>query len=371
MATKLVVEVCKIDELNPHPNADRLELAVIKGWQCVVPIGKFKVGDYVVYFPPDTLLPREWTDKFGVTNYCSFMKDEPDKGRIRCTRLRGEPSFGLAVVLSLGAACVTDVADYYGAEKYEPPLRPSAGDAARDHPMFTKYTDVENLRNFTDVLQEGEEVVVTEKIHGTNCRVGFVVEDESEHSPLLCGDVTPMAGSMEIRRKNPGEEAWDSNLYWYPWGLSFVPVLMRQLLEQGAKTAILFGETYGSPVQKKDGTIFSYDTAKGKLGFRAFDLMVDGKYLDYDEFHALLQTASHGCDSATVPLLYRGAFSLDVIKKLASGKTTMSDHIREGVVVKPVREKTHPKTGRVILKYIGDEYMLLSAKGKIPDFKDV
>ena len=31
------VEAVTIDKIFPHPNADRLELAQIKGWQCAIP----------------------------------------------------------------------------------------------------------------------------------------------------------------------------------------------------------------------------------------------------------------------------------------------------------------------------------------------
>jgi hypothetical protein len=42
-------------------------------------------------------------------------------------------------------------------------------------------------------------------------------------------------------------------------------------------------------------------------------------------------------------------------------------HMREGVVVKPARERTDPKVGRVILKYVSDTYLF----GDKTDFTDV
>ncbi len=42
-------------------------------------------------------------------------------------------------------------------------------------------------------------------------------------------------------------------------------------------------------------------------------------------------------------------------------------HIREGVVVKSVTERTDPKVGRVCLKYIGDPYLF----AKVSDSHDV
>src|SRR5688500_15004179 len=182
--SSLIVEVCRVERVLPHPNADLLELAHIKGWQCVVPRGKYAAGDLVTYVPIDSVLPEPLSERLGVTKYLS-------NGRVRCAKLRGEPSFGLIMdredpAWSEGA----DVKDVYGITKYVPPLKPSAGDAAPAHPLFESYTDVENLRNFPSVIADGEDVVVTEKVHGTNCRVG-VVEGEW------------MAGSMEIRRTRP------------------------------------------------------------------------------------------------------------------------------------------------------------------------
>ena len=51
--SSLIVEVCRIDRVLPHPNADLLELAHIKGWQCVVPKGKYAAGSLVTYVPID------------------------------------------------------------------------------------------------------------------------------------------------------------------------------------------------------------------------------------------------------------------------------------------------------------------------------
>ncbi len=82
--------VALIEKILPHSNADALELAHVLGWQLVVKKGEHQVGERVVYFPIDTLLPVELSERFGVTQYLS-------KQRIRCARLRGEPSFGLVV----------------------------------------------------------------------------------------------------------------------------------------------------------------------------------------------------------------------------------------------------------------------------------
>src|SRR5947209_3271290 len=147
--SSLIVEVCRIERVLPHPNADKLELAQIKGWQCVVPKGKYAASDLVTYVPIDSLLPAELSDRLGITQYLS-------KGRVRCARLRGEPSFGVIMDVEDPAwAEGTEVREFYGITKYVPPIKPSAGDAEAPHPLFVSYTDVENLGNFPGVFPGG------------------------------------------------------------------------------------------------------------------------------------------------------------------------------------------------------------------------
>jgi hypothetical protein len=68
------------------------------------------------------------------------------------------------------------LAVHYGIEKYEEPVSigMQGGQMARNHPFFHTYTDIQNLRNFPDQLAYGEPLILTEKLHGTNSRVGWV-----------------------------------------------------------------------------------------------------------------------------------------------------------------------------------------------------
>ena len=103
------------------------------------------------------------------------------------------------------------------------------------------------------------------------------------------------------------------------------------------------------------------------MGFAAFDLYVDGKYLDCDAFTALCGT--YGV--TTVPELGRGSYSLAFVRDLSSGQTTLpGTHIREGVVVRPAQERYDTKVGRVVFKYLNDDY-LLNAKLADADTTDL
>ena len=51
------VNVVKIEEILPHPNADTLGIVYIGGYQCVVKKDAYKVGDLALYIQPDTIVP--------------------------------------------------------------------------------------------------------------------------------------------------------------------------------------------------------------------------------------------------------------------------------------------------------------------------
>lgn len=325
--SKLIVDVCRLTEVRPHPNADRLEIAIVKGWQVVVPKGTYSSGDLVTYIPPDAILPEEFSNSIGVTKYLS-------NGRVRCAKLRGEPSFG--IVSTAHGKEGEDVSAKLGITKYEPPIRLTAGDAERDDPLFVKYTEIENLRNFGNVFVEGEPVAYTEKIHGTNSRVGLIREEN--------GEITRMAGSKGLRRKETA-----GGLYWYPWTIKGVESFLMGLAEvTNAKQIILFGEIYGK-VQS-----LNYGLPNG-IDFKAFDLMFDGKYVDFELFKSTCLNSG----IPMVPILEEGPFSMAKTIHLSRGKSQVqgADNIREGVVVKPLQERHDPTTGRVILKYISDDYL--------------
>lgn len=346
--SKLIVEVCAIDAVLPHTNADALELCIVKGWQCVSQKGRRQAGDKIVYVPTDAMVPLPLADSLGVTKYLGGVTADRTAGRVRCAKLRGEPSFGIIMECADPAWSIgDDVADFYGITKYEPAIKLCAGDAERPHALLPRYTEIENLRNFPYVFEDSDPVVLTEKVHGTNCKIGII---EGEW----------MASSMDVRRKRPADEQMAGNIYWFPYTIDGVRGYVEQAAAGGAKQVLVFGEVYGK-VQS-----LSYDRP-GRLGFVAFDIMIEGKYLDYGDF----VTACDAFGIPRAPEIASGPFSLAWVKSHAGGKSTFAEHIREGVVVKPLVERIHPKVGRLAMKYISDQYLLKKEDGKVTDTTEV
>lgn len=54
--SSLIVEICEVNDVEKHPNADKLDLVSVKGWQCVAQKGEYQIGDSVVYIPIDSIL---------------------------------------------------------------------------------------------------------------------------------------------------------------------------------------------------------------------------------------------------------------------------------------------------------------------------
>ena len=326
--SSLIVEVSTIDEVLPHPNADNLALAVVKGWQTVIGKDQYKKGDKVIYIPPDSVLPTELSDKLGVTKYLS-------KGRVRCIKLRGEMSFGLIIdVENKQLEVGTDVAILYGISKWEPPLR-LGGKSCSEHPMLQRYTDIENLRNFPNIFNEGEPVILTEKIHGSNCRIGLINGEK-------------IAGTHRTQRVKPNNLSED--LYWFPFTLEPINKYLEDMSKEH-ECIIIFGEMYGNRIQN-----LTYGLNKqNEVGFAAFDILIDGKYLSSFEFAA--HTGKY--QIPIVPIVDICPYGFTKVKELSMGNTLLrGGHIREGIVIKPIEERTHPKIGRVVLKMLNDAYLL-------------
>ena len=51
----LKVKTVKIDKIEPHPNADKLDLLFIEGWVCIAAKNVFKEGCLAIFFPIDSL----------------------------------------------------------------------------------------------------------------------------------------------------------------------------------------------------------------------------------------------------------------------------------------------------------------------------
>lgn len=156
-----------IRELNPITGADKIERAVIDGYDCVVKKGQFQVGDPCVYFENDSILPKS-------NPVFAFLEGK----RIKIKRLRGVYSYGIAFPMNVlpndTYSIGDDVTEILGVTKWEPEVisqRKHNDSLIRvPYPSWIPKTDETRFQNLIDVLKdyEGTECYVTEKLDGTS-----------------------------------------------------------------------------------------------------------------------------------------------------------------------------------------------------------
>lgn len=358
--SSFAVEIVEIDDVKPHPNADRLDLISVKGWSCVAQKGRFVPGDLAVYIPIDSILPESLETKiFGADS-----KVRLNNHRVRTIKLRGAISQGMVLTpqdVGLDPHAVgSDVTKTLGITKYEPPVSlspqsnaPQAG-KKQTNPNFRKYTGIENAKNYPNVFEVGEQVVVTEKIHGTNFRAGWVkfhADTWWKKIKAFLG-VAPkwdfVYGSHNVQLQNTVLYKGAYNEACNVYAEAVKKYRLKDLLAPGE---VIYGEIYGDGIQKG----YTYGCEKGVRKFVAFDIMRDDKWLDHRDF---LVTCAQ-MNLPVVPILYAGPYSALLTKKLVDGDSVLAptQKVREGVVVRPLSEET-TYMGRKILKFISDEYLL-------------
>lgn len=319
------VQVVQIGPIEKHPNADTLSMTRIYDYPVILRTGEYNEGDKAVYVPVDSIVPNDdprW----------EFLAGHL---RIKAKRLRGIYSQGLLTKADDAWTVGDDVREHLRITKYEPPEPVNfAGENEKDPGFLPVYTDIEGIRRWPNIFQDGEEVVLTEKIHGANSR-------------WLHHEGRFWVGSHHGIKKENADNLW--------WKAAARYDLANKLAQ--VPGIAIYGEVYGQVQDLKYA-----QTGVSIILFDAMDV-VSRKYLDYDDFIAVAKSI----DMPVVPVLYRGPWHYDdSTKAIANGKTTLAnaDHVREGFVVRPVKERWDPSIQRVILKLVGEDYHLRKEKGK-------
>jgi RNA ligase (TIGR02306 family) len=141
-----------------------------------------------------------------------------------------------------------------------------------------------------------------------------------------------------------------NNVYWEPLQYENMLHMLTDLCDE-TNEVVVYGELFGPGVQDLD-----YGVPSGQLGYRVFDIMFNGQYVNWDE----LEGWCKAYDVELVPVLYIGPFSMEKLRELTYGPTTFNPACRfkgrEGCVVTPLVEQIG-HIGRVILKSVSADYL--------------
>lgn len=199
---------------------------------------------------------------------------------------------------------------------------------------FKKYPHLESLvkPEMQNIFLQPE-VVCTEKIHGTNARVGVI-------------DGVVRIGGRNQDHTN--DLQGDSVMGFVRWVRE--SGLEQRLLQQYASANIIFhGEWFGSGIQKG----INYGKEKQ---FRVFDVRWEGVMQDWEK----VQLHATFIGLKTVPELFKGFPKLEVFDQLLDVQSTVAKELgvetannsHEGIVIKPTKMVYNENTGDwLIAKY--------------------
>uniref|UniRef100_A0AAU6VXI4 RNA ligase n=2 Tax=unclassified bacterial viruses TaxID=12333 RepID=A0AAU6VXI4_9VIRU len=214
MTERTLARVVTIDELLPIEGADRIELAIVGGWQVVVQKGLYVPNDTkAVYFEVDSLLNTELPVFNECANWSSKLLHSVNNvtfARVKTMKLRKQLSQGYMVPLEntgLKANVGDDVTQKLGVVKYEKAEEKDmnnnggtgvkSGTSALGFPKMIPKTDQTRVQNITHMynkaVEQGEEFEESFKLDGSSLtafvhdgvagvasrNVGFRVEAET------------------------------------------------------------------------------------------------------------------------------------------------------------------------------------------------
>lgn len=311
-----LASVVKIVDIQPIVGADAIVVAKVKGWNVVVKVGEYKVGDLAVYYEIDSFLPIR--PQFEFLRKSSFKRMGTAEGfRLKTIKLRGQLSQGLLTPIPEGIVDPKegdDLTDALDIVKYEPPIPAQlAGKIKGKFPSFIPKTDETRIQNFeSDIgfLPVGERVYVTEKLDGTSFTCYF-----NNGVFGVCGR------NWELT------ETTDNSL----WRMANMLELKEKLTKYG-KNIALQGELIGAGI---NGNLYGLSDHK-LFFFTGYDID-KGRRMFFDELEWLL----FRLEVPMVPVLEKYGYTLptenlvDSMLQYAEGKSVLNMGVdREGVVVR-------------------------------------
>lgn len=345
-------EIVKLGKIESLEGSDFLEVTtVMDEYPVILKKGQYQEGQLVSFLSydsvvPDTeqfhfLSPRELKNEAGEILRESYpVGSVPEKYRtIKSKLIRGTYSEGLIVDAPPGFAEGDSVVKHFGITKrvYPEEVDKTGARDCEKNPEgleLSKY-DLDALAKYSYCFEEGERVIIQEKIEGENCTIIY------------------FNGRLYVRSRNLFKKNEEGSYWWkYP--------LENNLEEKLSKYPgfALWGELYGNV----KGWKYDCKVIKNVIqrNFRVFDIwdIKNKKFLEWDNVLEICNDIG----VQTVPTLYDGPWKSDrSLNYLAEGKSTIGDCVREGMVVRTVPESWHPKLHRKIAKLKGRDYKL--AKG--------
>lgn len=347
MSNRKLATVEVIKDLQPAQNSDNLLMAKIRGWNCITSkSNNFSIGDKVIYFEVDSLLPEE--ERFEFLRKSSYSAKA--KGfRIKTMKLRGNLSQGLILPLadlqladSLEVG--TDLTEELGVRVYDEvvmELTPKNHNILAPFPYFASKTDAERWENLDQSTKDyllNTPLSITEKLDGSSATYFVRVNSDKTIDFGICsrnfqvkGDIyETIADKYKLEAKMV--DLIDVNLWNDKEGIS-VPIVIQ-------------GEIVGPGVNGN------------RHSLKELDFYVYSVYCPDTHYYADEKGRNAMCSALglkPVPTLSLEAVSEEALKQLATSESALGG-IKEGIVIRPNESMSREESK--IVKLLNVDYLL-------------
>lgn len=212
-----------------------------------------------------------------------------------------------------------------------------------------KYSEIPNLyRPEAQSIFNLENVIATEKLHGTNFSFGLV-----DGEPRINSRNNKIWG--EIKKKEFYNQQFDGYRIVNEFKKQIGMQIFDFMRSRNLNNLLIYGEFYGNGIQKK----INYGPNKYFSFFDAYDLIED-KWLNHNDFINIC----HLLELNSVPELYCGPPKLSIFEEILNKDSTQaklngvkdSPNIQEGIVIKGLYSETNKFDERIIAKYKTEKF---------------
>ncbi len=354
----------KVLDVEKHPNADRLDICIIKGWEVITVRDQFKVGDLCVFFEIDSLLYSHPVFDF-LSKY---------KYRVKTQKLRGTISQGLAMPVSIIGEITNnhiyeiilgqDVTEILKVTKHDPQAKKEARrnqrkdpkrnfiveymlsfawfrkfyftfisqKRVRNFPWFISKTDEERIQNMPRIFRhwDGKQAYVMEKLDGTSATYA-IFKDNKWYNKLVKKNFYVCSRNLTLHRENDTE--W--------WKMARTYDIKNKLLKVGKNIAIQ-GEIIGPGIQKNK---YKLDNQEYHV-FNVIDIDENYKY-SLGERKAFCKEYGFNCLDDFLTIEITEDLDVKYMVEMSKGDSAYQnwDRIknlqREGIVVRLLEDDRH------------------------------
>ena len=356
MSRKLA-SIQKIWKIEPIEGADRIEIAHVLGWQCVVSKGQFQEGDDAVYFEIDSFLPVRPEFEF-LRKSCYKKSDFMGEGfRLRTQKFLGNVSQGLLMPVNTFPELATDflgeptayaigddVTERLGVKKWEvEEMATTGGTVIGVLPKDVPHTDETRVQSETGLIQAfaGLEYYISTKMDGSSHSIS--IDEDGFH---VCGH--------NYEYKDDGASSFYEfvKARGYKEKMEFLKALGKYQ-DESIRTLTIQGEYCAPGIQKNRLRL-------QKPEWYVFTVRVNGKRVGLRD----MENICHAIDMPTVPIeevdtdLPSKYPTVEALLERADGEYPNGGK-KEGIVIRPTEPVFCPLiSASLSMKVVNNKYLL-------------